>query len=369
MAKKVYVGIGGKARKVKKIYIGIGGVARKVKKAYIGVGGVARIFWSGGELSYYGTAETLSTARHNIAGTTVGNYALLGGGGDQGTGTYSNVDVYNGSLTKTTATELQQNRQCNATKVGSYALFTGGVSLDFGSVNTVDAYNESLTRSSPTSQTTMGISAATNVGNYALFAGGNWSSNVDAYNSSLTKTTATNLSNSRLPAATTIGDYALFGGGYSGSTEHSTVESYNSSLTKTIQTSLSQKRKNLLGTAVGNYAIFGGGTYTDDDGGFNTYQNADVYDSSLTKISTTLNTGRAYEYGLTSIGEYAIFAGSDSYSKSVTVINASLTVSSGTDLSVGRSNLVGVQFKDTALFAGGKVFYNSKSSVVDVYMV
>ena len=80
MAKRVYIGVGGKARKVKKIYIGVAGVARKVKKAYIGVGGVARIFWSGGALEYYGTATALSSGRTYHAAATVGNYALFGGG-------------------------------------------------------------------------------------------------------------------------------------------------------------------------------------------------------------------------------------------------------------------------------------------------
>ena len=63
MAKGLFVGIGGKARKVKKIYVGIAGKARKVKKAYIGIAGKARLFWSGGQLAYYGRAAGLSVAR------------------------------------------------------------------------------------------------------------------------------------------------------------------------------------------------------------------------------------------------------------------------------------------------------------------
>lgn len=46
MAKGMYLGVGGVARKVKKTYIGINGVARKIKKIYIGVGNVARLSWS-----------------------------------------------------------------------------------------------------------------------------------------------------------------------------------------------------------------------------------------------------------------------------------------------------------------------------------
>ena len=45
MSKGVYVGVGGKARRVKAIYLGVGSRAHRVKKAYIGVGGKARLFF------------------------------------------------------------------------------------------------------------------------------------------------------------------------------------------------------------------------------------------------------------------------------------------------------------------------------------
>lgn len=46
MAKDLYYGIDGKARKIKSVYVGVNGVARKVKSGYIGVGNVARPFFS-----------------------------------------------------------------------------------------------------------------------------------------------------------------------------------------------------------------------------------------------------------------------------------------------------------------------------------
>lgn len=46
MAKDLYYGIDGKARKIKAVYVGVNGVARKVKAGYIGVGNVARPFFS-----------------------------------------------------------------------------------------------------------------------------------------------------------------------------------------------------------------------------------------------------------------------------------------------------------------------------------
>ena len=140
MAKKAYIGIGNKARKVKKIYFGVANKARKVKKGYIGVGGKARCFFSGGELEYYGTATALSTARRLLAATTVGDYALFGGGT---TGSSSNVvDAYNASLTRSTPTALSTARyQLAATTVGDYALFGGGTTGNSSSV--VDAYTAS----------------------------------------------------------------------------------------------------------------------------------------------------------------------------------------------------------------------------------
>ena len=80
MTKAAYIGVDGKARKIKKGYVGVNGISRKIKKAYVGVGGVARPCWGGVELSYYGTITPLSKARSALAATTVGGYALFGGG-------------------------------------------------------------------------------------------------------------------------------------------------------------------------------------------------------------------------------------------------------------------------------------------------
>ena len=120
MAKKSYIGVGGKARKIKKWYVGVGNKARKVKKGYIGVGGVARPFMSGGELEYYGTITPLSVARDGLAGATVGNYALFAGGHDHGI--KSTVDAYNTSLVRSTPTALSQARMSlKGESIGNYA--------------------------------------------------------------------------------------------------------------------------------------------------------------------------------------------------------------------------------------------------------
>ena len=131
------------------------------------------------------TAPSLSVARYDLAATTVGSYALFGGGYD-GSNCYSTVDRYISSLAKSTAPSLSVARyDLAATTVESYALFSGG------------------------------------------YDGSNCCSAVDAYNSSLTRGIIIDLSVARRSlAATTVGDYALFGGGYDGSSYCSTLDYY-----------------------------------------------------------------------------------------------------------------------------------------------
>ena len=229
-------------------------------------------------LSYVGTATPLSEARAGLAATSVGNYALFGGGQiDIGHAEYKNtVDAYDTSLTRTIPTALSEARAgLAATSVGNYALFGGG-QIDIGHAeykNTVDAYDTSLTRTIPTalSEARAGL-AATTVGNYALFGGGSNMgtkiATVDAYNTSLTRTIPTALSEAREAlAATSVGDYALFGG----SSGLATVDAYDTSLTRTTATPLSEARNGLASTSVGNYALFGGGHYSDDSATVDAY--------------------------------------------------------------------------------------------------
>ena len=135
------------------------------------------------ELVYYGTAEALSIARGYLAATTVGGYALFGGG--QSNGNSNIVDAYNESLTRSTPEALSAARyNLAATTVDGYALFGGGYTGS--NVAVVDVYSEDLVRSTPEalSQARSGI-AVTTIGGYALFGGGytgsSYSAVVDAY--------------------------------------------------------------------------------------------------------------------------------------------------------------------------------------------
>lgn len=418
----------GVAKAVKKMYIGIGGVARKVKKVYMGVNGVAKMIYQACVHTYNsvvtqptciaqgytthtctqcgdshidsytapndnhayvmltnseecsrcgfvkrrfgvasaGQATNLSSQRSGMSTTTVGNYALFGGGANNRASTptaVDTVDAYDSSLTKSTPTALSQARySIGATTVGSYALFGGGYASSF--VKTVDAYNTSLTRSTPTqllrarrdiAATSVGgyalfgggymitvapdvdvynaslthslasdfsqarfESGATTIGNYALFAGGRHSSGSgsqyytatgDAYNSSLTRSSLTGLSYARSPIAASVGGYALFAGGSNYDTRYATVDVYNTSLTRSLATELKYKPSQFAATTVGNYALFGGGIGYTNDGTYARFGNIDMYNASLTKQDTLALSDAKYDLSATSVGRYALFGG------------------------------------------------------------
>jgi len=310
---------------------------------------------------YYGTTpEPLSVARDYLAATTVGNYALFGGGYRDYYVYSDTVDAYDTSLTRTIPTPLSVARgQLVATTVGNYALFGGG--YDEAYKDTVDAYDTSLTRTIPEPlSVAREDGAATTVGNYALFgggfgSGGSHTNTVDAYDTSLTRTISTPLSIAvgRL-AATTVGNYALFGGG---SGLSNVVDAYDTSLTRTIPTPLSVARRDLAATTVGNYALFGGGRPTS-----NTYSNVvDAYDTSLTRtIPTPLSVARDY-LAATTVGNYALFGGgyAGAYKNTVDAYDTSLTRTIPTPLSVART--------PSATTVGNYALFSGRIIIVDAY--
>ena len=79
MAKGIYVGAGGVARRMKKAYVGGAGMARAVRKMYGGVGNRARLCYSA-EPEYAGTGVPLADPKYGAKAATAGNSALIGGG-------------------------------------------------------------------------------------------------------------------------------------------------------------------------------------------------------------------------------------------------------------------------------------------------
>lgn len=306
----------GVAHKVTKAYVGVSNVARKVKKGYIGVGGVARPFFSSEkELVYYGTATALSVARRYLAATSVGGYALFGGG-------------YNDSVS-----------------------------------TTVDAYSNSLVRSIPTKFTySRQKLAATTVGNYALFAGGvsgsSYNEKVEMYDTNLTHSTSTSLSAGRYDlAATTVGNYALFGGGRTSSNKK-TVDAIGANLATSTPSAFPSTAYQLAATSVGNYALFGGGLGLTQ---------VVAYDTNLTQSTPTALTAKRYNHAATSVGNYALFGGGDGYLSTVETYNENLTRGTATSFEKGRDFLAATNVGGFALFAGGRVSGGSASNIVDIY--
>ena len=366
------------------IYYAYDDVANKIYSGYMGINGVAvKIYGDTSTVAMsvdkVAVSENLSRARYGLAATTVGNYALFGGGYD-GSSTRTTVDAYSSTLVKSTGTSLSEARyELAATTVGNYALFGGGTpgpsTVTYSSV--VDTYSSTLVKSTATDLIRARKQlAATTVGNYALFGGGHYyksnssngdDSTVDAYSSTLVRTTASSLSEARSQlAATTVGNYALFGG--------SSVDAYSTTLVKTATTTtLSVSRKQLAATTVGNYALFGGGSLNGQAVG-----TVDVFSENLVKFTASSLSTVRYNLAATTVGNYALFGGGSiefysgsnrrySYTAIVDVYSASLVKSVATDLSEIKDSLAATTVGNYALFGGG---VNSAAiASVDAYTV
>ena len=280
------------------------------------------------------TPTALSVARSRLAATTVGDHALFGGGCSSTGGVHdenysytphSTVDAYQkGSLTRSNPSSSLRYTvyALAATTVGDYALFGGGRSASAG-ISAVDAYQKgSLTRSNPPSSLRANNCelAATTVGDYALFGGGSpkpgdqgGSNSVDAYQKgSLTRSTPTSLSVGRTRViAFSIGDYAVFLGGesYNSSTGKndgfSTVDVYHKdSLTRSNPVILeTSKGSRAAATVLGDYALLGPFSSSSTSS-----TNIEVIDKSFTYVQF-YNKAAALKGAATTLEDYALFAG------------------------------------------------------------
>lgn len=85
------------------------------------------------------SAEPLRVARSSLAGTTLRDYAVFGGGAGSG-GHEDAVDVYDAYLTRTVSGPMSDGRSdLAAASVGDFVLFGGGY-MGF-STETVDVYH------------------------------------------------------------------------------------------------------------------------------------------------------------------------------------------------------------------------------------
>lgn len=365
-------------RKVKKHYLtDENGIHRKVKKAYASIGGVWRPYWSGGELTYYGTLDPLSEQWSGHAATTVGEFALFVGG----THTTTKAFAYNKSLTRIDCDDLVVSRQNLAvTTVGNVAVIGGGNTYD----GRAESYDSTLLvhHISEDAPITRRVLAATTVGNSAVFGGGrgseNESSKVDYCNASLTFGGARALRSERDSlAATTVGETAIFAGG---GTYSRVVDMYDASVTQLNRSDyLRTARKNLAATTVGDYGLFvGGRTSTSGES-----KEVDAFSASLTQIYTVEDLSVA-RFGIlaTTIAELAMFVGGRQYIETnrfagrneVDVYDSLLNHKTETHpLSIGRGEGAATTLGSFAIFVGGYGYATGLSytepNTVDVYTV
>lgn len=331
MARKLYIGVDGIARRVTKMYIGISGAARRIKKAYVGASGNwARVcFYYSSSIYRRDEAPQMSVPRVELAGAGAADSAVFAGGRTEPLSTaelLSTADSYDVSLTRTSAPGLSEARYfLSGVSIGNYALMAGGcTSLPSAAVMetsaVVDAYDELLTRTIVTalSQARMRPMVAA-FENYAVIAGGMrdqssglniFSNAIEAYDSALTKSSLMSMASYRgRGAGARVGSYILFAGGLLADTSAlDTVEVYDESLTRTAITSLELARYDIAGASNGTHALFAGGA----EAGL---RFVEAFDSALTRTEPAayLTCGGGGVNGV-SLKSYAVFSGGNLYS-------------------------------------------------------
>ena len=362
--------------------------ARRVRKAYIGKNGVAKPFFSDLRTIVYGGKTNIplrmSNSKslngnfgfiNNVAGASVGNYAIFAGGDDGQSNEYNysdSVNAYDSSLTAQNIAQLSFSNYTDKWRSGmlsgvinNKAVFAGGYYLYkplFGKAKIIRcdeaiSYDTSLTQTQLTDLSSAKCNCATaNTTNHLIFAGwvNNTNSNTtDAYDNSLTRSTITALGTARYYlAGASIGEYAIFAGGKDDSTSYSLVECYDAALTKHTLENLSAIRTNFQGASFAGYAVFGGGTTATPY--------IDRYNASLTRDTTIALSSSRSNTATGTLGsgmdKRLIFAGGDNKSTVVDVFDASFTRTSYS-LSVGRTKATIVSVGNYALVAGGGSLY------------
>lgn len=364
MAKGLYFGVDGKARKCKKIYFGVDGKARKIKKMYFGVDGKARICYSSG-LSSRKTPGQFS-AQYIFTNSKVGDYMLRSYDGKV-------VETLNKSFIKGNATPFQIPAQYSGGSWNpSYAIFGGGrlASNDTVTAN-MHTYTTSLVHGRVTDLLRVGPTGG-NVGNYAILSGGldRWDSGYPQctlYNQNLAQTV---LASSTYfinvgSASANIGDKILIAGGknYSASGDGSFMPSskvayINSSGGWDAVTELSTAIDSIGGAGNGNYALFAG---PEND----RVMSVTAYNPSLTRIIPATPTRRRAFDVVARVGEYIVIFGGSEYStffSEITTYNQNLV------MDVSEETLINPTFHPNAFeFSDGAIVTYKSGSEYNTY--
>ena len=173
------------------------------------------------------SALSKGRTEHTGAYAGQGDYFLFGGGLTSTTNkAIDSVEVYSSSLTKLSSIYLSSSRKnLDASSLRGCAWFGGGRYTNGTTVSTIDMFNGSLVRTTLSlSESRYALKACSVMDEFILFGGGSksngYSATMDTYDSSGTMTTFILASPRNIGGATSVKNKALFAGGYSGSYEN-----------------------------------------------------------------------------------------------------------------------------------------------------
>lgn len=282
---------------------------------------------------------------------------------------------YGGSVEKI----LNSVQSVSAGSIGDYILIAGGAIYNKSSkswtyYDSVSAYDKSFIQTSAPvlSSKRNPLYSGVTIGNHVIFSASFSSNYVDAYDSNLTKTAISkfnNCSRYTVKNGISLGNYAIFGGGcYSSSSVF--AEIYDSSLTKISNSYKFSKRSfGMTAASIENYAIFAGGSTstTSPPSASDQYSDAIAFNKNLTKVSIKSLSHPRWNSAATNINKkYAIFSGDgDSDITSIDAYNSELTLTTINNAFYNHSlDSVGVSINNYALLAGG----SSNASWTNVYV-
>ena len=354
------------------IKVGAGSITMPYKKAYVG----NNIVYSSSTptptprtITYYGIAPVMSNKRAGGDARAFKGYGVFAGGFKALWDCNDSVDLYDATLTKSSAPALDTARyELQGATTGNYLLFGGGSARNT-KYSTVDAYDSTFTKVNVSALSTARTAhGSLSIGNYALFCGGEPQlSSVEAYDNTLTKTIATSLPKAPWQFGqngTSIGNYAILAGGYAQSGRITDVVTYNTSLTRSTAQSLSTGTSGLASSSTDTYAMFGGGATSSGKS-----KKVHAYNSSLIQSTTELSVGT--EWGMSaSVRDYVVFASGEPATAVAQSVDNSLTMTVLTSLSNSKGHAQACSIGDYLLFAGGCTGWNGTYyDNVDVYKV
>ena len=340
---------------------------------------LATIVFSSPALAQWTALPPLVSGRDGHASAVLGTRAFFAGGLNSGTGsgevTLDSVEIFDAATNTWSLDSLSEARHSIAgVASGTRAYFAGGRLVGGGQSSVIDVYDSSTGQWS-----TLALSVArrelvaTAVGDKIIFAGGNVGSTttdvVDIYNTTTGAWTTHTLSVRRsLTTAVTVGNKALIGGGFAGiagSLMTDAVDVYDDTTGTWSTMALSAPRGFLSATVVGQKALFAGGL----NNSFQRSDVVDIYDDATGTWSTAALSAPRSSMSAATVGNLALFAGGAGGDTIVDIFDAATGTWSTSTLPTGRSWFASAPAPTLGLrvlFAGG-TRASVRSDVVEVY--